>query len=428
MNKLKVVLLLLFVVILSSVGSVFAQSPVEIHIMWYDDGNEGKVLRELLDKFEASNTDVKVVVDTVPYNTIGQELPVQVQAGKGPDIARVTNAPGFVGEYLDLRPLLKDAKYWDDNFPAIMLQSMRTGDDKTGLYGYPNQFTVTGPFINRTLFEQAGIDVPSDKSDSVTWEEWTKAATDVAKATDTKYAIVMDRSGHRFAGPALSEGATFLGADGKVTIDTPGFRTMANILIGWHKDNLAPADVWLGSGGNYAGAADYFTNGQLVFYMSGSWQIQNFASKIGDAFDWEAVPNPTGPGGSTGMPGGTTLVAFKETQHPNEVARVMEYLASHDVSAEFVAKTLFIPGHLDLAKEGVKYETDSKPAQAALGVFLKEVPKLKDEGYALNAYRFNSALFNAIRDRLTQVMTGELSLDDGIKRAQEDVDKAIAGS
>jgi len=37
-------------------------------------------------------------------------------------------------------------------------------------------------------------------------------------------------------------------------------------------------------------------------------------------------------------------------------------------------------------------------------------------------------LGDRIRDRLTQVMTGELSLDDGIKRAQEDVDKAIAGS
>jgi len=162
-----------------------------------------------------------------------------------------------------------------------------------------------------------------------------------------------------------------------------------------------------------------------VMYMSGSWQIQSFDSKIGTAFDWQAVPNPSGPGGSTGMPGGTTLVAFKETKHPQETARVMEYLASHDVSAAFAAQTLFIPGHLDLAAEGIKYNT-SKAAQAALGVFLKEVPKLAPESYKLNAYHYNGVLFNAIRDRLTQVLTGELSLDDAIKRAQQDVDQAVA--
>ena len=39
------------------------------------------------------------------------------------------------------------------------------------------QLTITGPFINRTLFEQAGVAVPSDESDEVTWEEWAEAAT-----------------------------------------------------------------------------------------------------------------------------------------------------------------------------------------------------------------------------------------------------------
>lgn len=426
MKKLRLLLLFVMVLSLANRAVVQAQSPVEIHIAWYNDGNEGDVLRALLDKFEAANPDIKVVMDTVPYTSIQTQLPLQVQAGTGPDIGRVANYPGLVGNYLDLRPLLKDPSYWDKNFPASILQAMRMGDDKTGLYGYPNQFTVTGPFINRTLFDQAKIAVPSDTSPNVTWEQWTQVAEQVAKATNTKYAIAIDRSGHRFAGPAMSEGATFFDQSGHPTLDTPGLRTFANIIIGWNKNNLWPADVWLASGGSYSAASDYFINGQLVFYMSGSWQIQSFANKIGDAFDWQAVPNPSGPGGSTGMPGGTAVVAFKETKHPQETARVMEYIASHDVAAQFVAQTLFIPGHLDLASEGVKYQTNSKAAQDALGVFLKEVPKLSPQSYVLNNYRYNTALFNAIRDRLTQVLSGELTLDDAIKRMQQDIDQAIA--
>ena len=66
-------------------------------------------------------------------------------------------------------------------------------------------------------------------------------------------------------------------------------------------------------------------------YMSGSWQIAQFDKTIGNAFDWVAVPNPCGPGGCTGMPGGAGLVAIKTTKDPKAVAKVMEYLASEDV-------------------------------------------------------------------------------------------------
>jgi alpha-1,4-digalacturonate transport system substrate-binding protein len=156
--------------------------------------------------------------------------------------------------------------------------------------------------------------------------------------------------------------------------------------------------------------------------------VQRFSNDIGDAFDWEVVPNPSGPGGSTGMPGGTGLVAFASTEHPEEVARVMEYLASQDVLGEFSARTLFIPGHLGLAEAGLEYETDSELARAALNGFLAEVPKLSEQGYMLNAHPQNSVIFNETRDRLTQVIVGEITLDEAIERVQIAVDDAIAAA
>ncbi|MCB9450426.1 MAG: extracellular solute-binding protein [Anaerolineaceae bacterium] len=403
-----------------------AQDPVELRITWYSDGNEGEVLRGLLDEFEAANPDIKVVVDEVDYaNGIQQLLPVQVEAGEGPDMARVTNFDAYKGLYLDLRPLVADAAYWDESFPAAALAALYGPDDTNEIYGFPNQFTVTGPFINRTLFEQAGVEVPSDMNDAVTWEEWTTAAKQVAETLgEGTYAIAMDRSGHRFAGPAFSEGATFFNEDGTVTMDTPGFRLMSEIFIGWHTDGITPADVWIGSGGSYNAAAPYFINGQLVMYMSGSWQIANFAVNIGDAFDWEAVPNPTGPGGSTGMPGGTYMVAFAETQHPAEVARVMDYLASVDALKAFTEQTLFLPAHLGLGE--LTYATDNAAAAAALNVFVSEVPKLSAQAYELQFGGKAFAINNPIRDRLTQVLTGELTLDEAMAQLQQDVDDALA--
>ena len=349
-------MIVVFMLVVSSVGQ--AADPVELRFIWYDDGEESAVIREQLDRFEAENPDIKVIMDIVAYKTILEQLPIQVEAGQGPDIARLTNMAVMACNYLDLRPHLKDAQYFEDNFPQASLQVFRCKDDTSALHGFPMQFTVTGPYINRTLFEQAGIEVPSDTKENVTWEEWTEVTKKVAEATETPYAIAIDRSGHRVAGPALSTGASFFDTDGNWTIDSEGFRRFAHIVKGWHDEGITPKEVWIGSGDSYAQAGDYFINAELVMYMSGSWNIGRFTNDIGDAFDWDVVPNPAGPGGSTGLPGGASIAAFKSTEHPEEVARVMAYLIQEDVVSEFSARTLFIPGQLAVAEKGVEYATD----------------------------------------------------------------------
>ena len=109
-----------------SFSAVHAQSPVELRMTWYDDGNEGSVMRDLLDKFEADNPDIKVVMDTVDYaEGIHKTLPLQIQAGEGPDMARITAFTGLTDYYLNMRDLVPDADYWDASFPEIALQAMR---------------------------------------------------------------------------------------------------------------------------------------------------------------------------------------------------------------------------------------------------------------------------------------------------------------
>jgi alpha-1,4-digalacturonate transport system substrate-binding protein len=417
-----VVFMLMFAV--SSVG--FTAEPVELRFIWYDDGEESAVIREQLDRFEAENPDIKVVMDIVAYKTILEQLPIQVEAGKGPDLGRITNMAVMACEYLDLRPYLKDAQYFEDNFPPASLQVFRCGDDTEALHGFPMQFTVTGPYINRTLFEQAGIEVPSDAKENVTWEEWTEVTQQVAEVTETPYAIAIDRSGHRVAGPALSMGASFFDADGNWTIDSEGFRAFANIVKGWHDAGITPKEVWIGSGDSYAQAGDYFINAELVMYMSGSWNIGRFTNDIGDAFDWDVVPNPSGPGGSTGLPGGASIAAFKSTEHPEEVARVMEYLIQEDVVAEFSAKTLFIPGQLAVADKGVEYATDLPAARSSLNGYLSEIPKLQNEAFQILYNPVARVYYGESVNRLTQWMIGELSLDEAIERVQQALDEAIA--
>jgi alpha-1,4-digalacturonate transport system substrate-binding protein len=401
-----------------------AAQKVELRITWYNDGNEGDVMRTLLDKFQAANPNITVKLDTVAYADLGKILQPQVESGTPPDLARVTNLAQFQGYYLDLRPYLTNAATWEANWSPAFLGALRKPDDKTGLYGFPTQFTVSGPFINRTLFNQAGVPVPSDTKEKVTWQEWIDAAKKVATATKTPYAVAIDRSGHRLWGPALSMCAHFVDGlnETKFTIDTPGFRNAANMLINWHKEKITPAEIWVGGGGGYAAGNTFFVNGQLVFYFSGNWQVGQFNQLIGNKFEWDAVPNPYGDCGSTGMPGGAALVAFKATKYPKEVAKLVEYLTSDDVLAEFSAKSLFLPGSLSLSKKGITYPSANKQ----MNVFLKEVGKLTPESYYLQFNALGQTLNPEMRDRLSQAITGELTLDEAIKRIQQKMDDAAA--
>ncbi|MBE2221498.1 MAG: extracellular solute-binding protein [Anaerolineae bacterium] len=383
------------------------------------------VMEDLLDRFESENPDINVILDNVPLSTIMESLPLQLQTGDGPDIAKVTDIGGLSEYYLDMRPYLTDPGYWEENMQTTINATNPDGlDEINGIY---SDVTVTGPFINRTLFEQAGVAVPSDTSDEVTWEEWAEAARQVRDATGVDYAMAMDRSGHRFAGPAVSQGAQFFNEEGYPTIDDEGFRRMAQLMIDWHADGTMPLDVWAG-GDSYQDARAEFVNSNLVLYMTGNWQIGPFTDQIGDAFDWEAVPNPCGPAACSGMPGGSVIVGIAATQYPEQVTRLMEFLAAEENYGEWAARANYIPQHEGLIESGIAYETDLPQALNAYTVFGNQTSKLAPLTYELQGYKYNSLLFNSIRDRLTQAIVGELSLDEAIERIQADVDEGLAAT
>lgn len=215
--------------------------------------------------------------------------------------------------------------------------------------------------------------------------------------------------------------------DGKPALVDDGLKAMATMLYDWHQDGTMAKELWGSvSGSTYLGANEEFANAQVVMYMSGSWQIPQFAETIGDAFDWWAVPAPCGPSACTGMPGGAALVAMKDTAHPEEVAKLMDFLAQEENLAEFYGKNLFIPGHLGLAQNGIAFATDDERAGHALETFAGAVPTISPIAYDLQGYKYNRVMFNALISRLGEAIVGELTLDQAFERMTQDVEQQIA--
>jgi len=398
-----------------------AAGAADVRVMCYQDGNECDVTAELAKRFEAQNPGTKVILDVVPYKTIVEQLPVQLAAGQGPDIARVTDLGGLSRYYLDITPNLKDARYWEANFGATLPWLRPTPSDK-GIYGFMSQLTMTGPYVNKTLFEQAKVTLPGPKA---TWDEWIDATKRVARATQTPAAMAWDRSGHRFAGPAISHGAKIFDAKGELMLDD-GYRTTVAKFVGWNKDGTMLKEVWAGSGGStYADSIGEFKNARVVMVLSGSWQINRLQKDIGNAFDWVAVPNPCGPAACTGIPGGAAWVALKTAKSPKEAAMFLDFMAQEANYAEFAGRTNNIPAHAGLAKKGVNYAGATPAARAALTTFGSGVANLAPVAYQFQGYKFNRAIMLPTVTRVTQAIVGEMSVDEAIAKIAADMADAV---
>ena len=394
----------------------------DLRVQCYSDGNECEVTGDIARRFEADNPGIKVIIDKVPYKAVVEQLPVQLAAGEGPDIARITDLGGLSKFYLDLTPHLSAAraKAWQDNFSSS-LGWFRANPADRGIYGLMSQLTVTGSYVNKTLFEQAKVAMPGP---TATWDDWMEAARKVAVATKTPFAMAMDRSGHRFAPLAVAYGAKIFDANGVPVIDA-GYQAAARKFVDWHKAGLMPKEVWGGVGGSqYRDAFEEFANGRVVVYYSGSWQIKRMDTQVTKSFDWAVAPAPCGPAGCTAMPGGAAFVAFKHTKVPAEAAKFLDFLSRDDNYKDLMARTENIPASLAVAKAGVTYNV-SPNAKAALNSFVADVPKIAKANYDLQGYRFNRAVFLPTAQRLGQAVAGEMSADDALKRLAADVDEQV---
>ena len=395
---------------------------VDLNLMISDVDGKAGLVQELAERYKAANPDVNVTLNAVGYNVIREQLPIQLEAGTGPDLAFVTNLGGLNPYYVDLTPHV-DADAWEANYGAV-LPWYRAGAPG-GIYGFHTEMTVTGPYVNLTMFEEAGVDVPSP---GATWDDWAEATQAVMDATGSYAGMVMDRSGHRMAGPAMSYGAAYFDGDGKLVVDD-GFKAFSQKMLDWHASGLMPADIWPAvSGSKYANGNEMFFNQDVPFYMSGSWNTGNVQTNVGDAFDWMVAPVPCGPSGCGIMPGGSGLVAFKSGDAEKEAAaaQFVAWMGSDEIAREWYTKTYAIPAHSALQAEGLDY-TGAGASEAisnglaAFTAMAAAAAEQTPQAYQLQGSKFGFVMYNATTQYLASAMNGELSLDEALEKITEEL-------
>ena len=400
----------------------FAVNSAELKFVCYQDINECDTIAELAKSWESSSGHT-LNIETVGYEVIREQLENQLESGAAPDLARVTNLGGLNKFYLDLKPYV-DSSYWETNYGATLPWYRKpSGDD--GIYGWQTQLTVTGPYVNVTMFEDAGVDMPEE---GATWDDWADALREVKSELGLTAGLALDRTAHRWAGPAFSYGAKFHENGVPILVDE-GFRKFSEVFVGWHEEGLMPAEGWpAGAGTSYRNAAPLFLDGTVAMHMSGSWMLGNYDTNITD-FEWKVVPIPCGPGGCGAMPGGSGIVAFNSTANPDAAASFIDFMAQTENAEKFAASTSNITAHQGLQKSGIDYTGVSPNVAEGLAIFAANAGKAADttpQAYWFQGYNKNFAIYGIVPDYITKAITGEMSLEEALAAIDADVAAKIA--
>ena len=279
-------------------GSSASSGPIQFYQS--GDANQGGGYAKMAALYE-QQTGKKVEVVEVAYADLPTKIKNAAQANSLPAVARMPSIdPVWKDRLVDLKDIVT----------ANKVKAGFVVQDASGkALSLPSDITAVGMFLNKTLWDKAGVKYPTSESSIWTWDEFVAAAKQVQTSTAAKYGMVFDRSSHREKAFLFEFGSNWwLPDSGGTYVTNDATTTGLNYFKSITDDKFMPKSVWLSSDDPNA----LFKSGQVAAYYSGSWQIADFAANI-KSFEWASVYLPKQPVRASNFGEAAEMVVFDGT-------------------------------------------------------------------------------------------------------------------
>ncbi|WP_426334564.1 ABC transporter substrate-binding protein [Paenibacillus silvae] len=393
----------------NNTGSNASGKQSTLDFLWFSDGNEGEVVKQIIKDYEQNNSNVKINLIEVGFKDIQTKLKTMLSGGKPPALSRVTDTGSFANQAVDLTPYVGNAEQFEDQF-IDSLKPYYVMDNK--LVAAPMDVTANGLIYNKTLFDKAGVKVPTSPDDVWTWDEYIAALKQVMDKGGARYGMVWDVTPHRWSTLLYQNGGSILTEDGSAAAinSEAGIRSM-EMFKQLHQEGIMPESVWLGG----ENPNNLFRSGTVAAHWAGNWMINNYKD-ITD-FEWGVTYMPKGTQRSS-VPGGKFLMAFKGSGQEQEAAKFIEYLTSKEVNSKYNQESLFMSPRKDSAK--LNYEF-GKEMFEIFSDELKNSSPLAANDWSRQTLisKISTDLKNNIMDVLSDKATPQQALDTMAKKINE---------
>ncbi len=385
---------------------------VTLDYLWFTDGVEGDVMRDIIKDYQSENENVEINLIEVAYADFNTKLKTMIAGGKPPALARVTDTGIFAEQALDLTEYVGGAEEFTSQFlPSIKPYYVK--DDK--IIATPMDVTANGLIYNKTLFEKAGVEVPQSPDDVWTWDEFADAIQEVKEKGGAKYGLLVDFTPHRYSTMVYEFGGSIFTEDlSAPAINNENGVAALDNFIKLHKDEVIPESVWLGG----ENPNNLFRSGTAAAHLAGNWMLSNY--KDIEDFDWGVTYLPKAEIRSS-VPGGKYIMGFKNTGLEDETAEFIKYLSSQEVNAKFNQESLFLSARKD------NNELDYEFGKEMFKVFSNELENTPEA--AANDWGNQvviSKVTTDMRDAVVEALSGGISSQEAMDKVAELLEEAIA--
>ncbi|MBP5880125.1 extracellular solute-binding protein [Streptomyces sp. LBUM 1477] len=364
---------------------------------------------------------VKVKLVNIPYDGYTTKLHNAAQANSLPDVAAVPALdPIWSNKLIDLKSIAdKKSNNINQNFLAK--------DSSGKVLAIPSDVTASGMFINKSLFEKAGVDFPASPDKTWTWTDFTKAANKVREKTKAKYSLTFDQSPSRLRAMVYEMGGKYVHADdsGKFSVDD-ATKKAVNTFVGWNDDKTMPKSVWTSG----ADPSAMFQSGDVVAYWSGVWQVPAFAESI-KKFEWASVPTPAQPVQASDVNAGGNIVGFNNNADAAGAAKdFLSWLYEPDNYRTLCEASGFLPVESGL---NPTYPFKSEAAQAAYKLYNESIPLYDPISGYFNGAQTNwvlkgkSLTEDPTKTELGKAINGQQSADKALEAIVAGYNQQVGG-
>jgi multiple sugar transport system substrate-binding protein len=375
------------------------------------DQQQVDAIEESLAGFNEQYPNITVNLSVTPFSEYWTKLQTQASSDTLPDLFWM-NGPNIQLYALNgkLEPITGevDAGAIDPaNYPESLVD-LYTVDDV--LYGVPKDMDTIGVWINKELFERAGVAVPSA---DWTWDDFQTTAAEISTA---------------LAGEGSYGGAG--GMDGQTTYYNTIFQAGGQVIEGDSSGYNTPEaqagiQFWtdlIASGGSPTmaqltdtSADQWYTSGKLAMYWGGSW-FRSALTDVPFVDSVDVLPLPQGEEQATVIHGVSNVVAAS-SQNKQAAQALQVYLASEEAQLQQGEFGSVIP-----AFNGTQGSFGESLPQANLQVFLDATEYAQPLPVSAN-----TAAWNALEaELLPQAFSGERPVAEVTEELAEKMDEALA--
>lgn len=391
-----------------------AEGKAKLDFVWFSDGNEGEIMKSIIQDYETANPNVKINMIEVPYKDLSTKLKTMISGGQPPALARIstTELGGFANQAVDL----SESNGGLDNYTAQFVDSLKpfyVVNDKA--VAAPMDVTANGLIYNKTLFDKAGVKVPASPDEVWTWEEFSAALKQVMDKGGAKYGLVWDYTPQRWSTLLYQFGGSMMSPDGsKATINNAEGVAAAEFFKKLHDDGIAPSSVWFGG----ENPNNLFRTGTVAAHLAGNWMIGNYKDITN--FEWGVTYMPKAKQRSS-VPGGKFAMAFKNSGVEKEATDFINYITTKEVNAKYTKEALFLSPRKDNAQ--LDYAFGKEMMEVFSDELNNTVPAAAEDW---SRQTIVPKFSNDLKTTISEIISGKVTAQAGLDKVAGLIDKAIA--